>query len=62
VAAAGLLSTDAWLSLTSLLADMMTTPDSLLDLLDRTQLTSGLLALLGSGGNTLGDWLGFDCA
>jgi len=46
---------------------MLTTPDSLLDLLDlgvceRTQLTSGLLALLGNGGNTLGDWAGFDWA
>ena len=44
---------------------MLTTPDSLLDLLDLgvlelTRLTSGLSALLGSGGKTRGDWDGFD--
>lgn len=58
--AAGFLETSA-----ELLADMLTTPDSLADSLDpgeRTRLTAGLFELLGRGGKTRGDCAGLAAA
>jgi len=63
--AAGFPAAGTRLSSAALLADMLTTAESRDDLLDLgvcdwMRLTSGLSALLGSGGKTRGDWADFD--